>query len=55
MNLRFAPHDNMPMLLGTAWDEPLPYEWRCPSGWWILPGIIGGCVEWIAIVGWIAS
>jgi len=30
-------------------------ERKCPSGWWIFPGIVLGCIEAMAIIGWIVA
>ncbi len=57
MGVQFSPHDGMPILFGTVLrsEEPMPHERRGPSGWWILPAIIFGFIESIAIVGWLVS
>ena len=36
-------------------DDVVSHGRKCPSGWWILPAIVLGCVEWVAIIGWIVA
>jgi hypothetical protein len=45
----------MPILIEASSPDPSPHEFQSPSGWWILPAIIVGFVEAVAIIGWFIS
>jgi hypothetical protein len=59
---RVAPADNRPSIVARLPGQPLPNgradrtsDW--PSGWWILPSVLGGLVIWVmifrALAGWL--
>jgi len=55
MGIQFVPQYGFPVLLDTAAPGVMPSETRWPSGWWILPAMIVGFVECVAIIGWIVA
>ena len=55
MGIQFVPQYGFPILLDAAGPRIVPRESRWPSGWWILPAMIVGFVECVAIIGWIVA
>jgi hypothetical protein len=41
--------------LDSAATKSTPCAHKWPSGWWILPAIIVGLAECVAIIGWIVT
>jgi hypothetical protein len=55
MGIQFVPQYGFPILLDAEGPRIVPRESRWPSGWWILPALIVGSVECVAIIGWIVA
>ena len=55
MSIQFGPLYGLPILLDTAGHRSAPHERKWPSGWWILPAMIVGIFECVAIIGWIVA
>ena len=55
MGIQFGPQRGLLILLDAYRPHIEPCERRWPTGWWILPGMIVGFVECIAIIGWIVA
>ena len=55
MGIQFVPQYGFPILFDSAGPRIAPRENRSPSGWWMLPAMIVGFVECVAIVGWIVA
>ena len=55
MGIHFVPRCGLPIPLDTAGPHIIPRERRWPSGWWILPAMIVGIVECVAVIGWIVA
>ena len=54
MSICFVPPHGLPILLDDTPRITLR-EHRLPPGWWILPAMIVGVVECMALIGWIVS
>ena len=55
MSIQFGPLYGLPILLSAETSHIAPCECRWPSGWWLLPSMIVGAVECVAIIGWIVA
>jgi len=55
MGIQFGPQYGLPILLDSAGPRIALRESRWPSGWWMLPAMIVGFVECVAIMGWIIA
>ena len=59
MGVQFRPLHCRPVSSPrTATDqryEVMPHGRKLPSGWWILPAIVLGSIECVAIIGWIVA
>ena len=55
MGIQFVPQYGLSILLDTTPPRIAPRERRWPSGWWMLPAMIAGFFECVAIVGWVVA